>query len=194
MTPRRETWYLADLHIGHRLLASRRGFDSVETHDKELAARWDRVVSPDDNVWVLGDISAGGRSGERGALEWLANRPGSKHLIAGNHDSVHPMHENAHRYLPMFLEVFVSVQQSAQRRIAGQTVLLSHLPYLESTDPDDMVSRYDQWRLPSRGAWLLHGHIHSQKKVSDRSIHVGLDAWNLAPVSINTIARIISDE
>jgi calcineurin-like phosphoesterase family protein len=191
---RSETWYTSDLHIGHKLISDKRGFAAVEDHDRELARRWDSMVAPADTVWILGDISGGGRTGQRRALDWLLTRPGTKHLIAGNHDSVHPMHQSAYKELPLFLTVFSSVQQSAQRRIAGQTVLLSHFPYLESIAADDVFARFDQWRLPSRGDWLLHGHLHSSKKVDGRSIHVGVDAWSLAPVSINAVAQIISRE
>lgn len=190
---RSETWYVADLHIGHRLIAEQRGFASPDEHDPELARRWDAVVGENDTVWVLGDISAGGRRGQVNALQWLASRRGTKHLVAGNHDGVHPMHPDAHKHLRAYLEVFASVQQSARRNLAGQTVLYSHFPYLDSTDPDDTHTRFEQWRLPDMGAWLLHGHIHSpRRRTGATSVHVGLDAWDLTPVSLNVIAAMIS--
>jgi calcineurin-like phosphoesterase family protein len=190
---RRETWYTADLHIGHRLIADKRGFPTPESHDTELAHRWDTTIGAEDTVWVLGDISAGGRTGQANALHWIADRPGTKHLISGNHDSVHPMHPDAHKHMPAYLKVFATVQQAAHRTIAGQPILLSHLPYLDSDDPDDTHARFDQWRLPNMGAWLLHGHLHTTRKTSGtRSLHVGLDAWELTPVSINAIAGIIN--
>ena len=100
---RSETWYVADLHIGHRLIAEQRGFASPDEHDPELARRWDAVVGENDTVWVLGDISAGGRRGQVNALQWLASRRGTKHLVAGNHDGVHPMHPDAHKHLRLSL-------------------------------------------------------------------------------------------
>lgn len=190
---RRETWYTADLHIGHRLIADKRGFPTADAHDTELAHRWDTSVANEDTIWVLGDISAGGHTGQANALRWLTDRPGTKHLIAGNHDRVHPMHPDAHKHLSAYLNVFATVQHAAHRTIAGQTVLLSHFPYLDSTDPDDTYARFDQWRLPNLGAWLLHGHLHTTRKArGPNSLHVGLDAWGLAPVSINAVADIIS--
>ncbi|SEH53665.1 Calcineurin-like phosphoesterase superfamily protein [Mycolicibacterium rutilum] len=194
--PRRaQVWYTSDLHIGHRLIAGLRGFDDSDDHDAELARRWDNDVSAGDTVWVLGDISAGGRGGQRRALEWLSERPGVKHLIAGNHDSVHPMHIDTHKMLSTYLEVFASVQQSARRKLAGQTLLLSHFPYRTAALGPyvETDSRFDQWRLPGMGAWLLHGHSHDSIRRRGKSIHVGLDAWNLAPVSIDTIAQIMQN-
>lgn len=193
---RTQVWFTADLHIGHRLVAGLRGFDDdAAGHDAALARRWDAQVADTDVVWLLGDISGGGRGSQHRALAWLAARPGIKHLIAGNHDSVHPMHEDAHKALPAYLEVFASVQQSARRKLAGHQLLLSHFPY-----PDDgtdswqerSARRFDQWRLPDCGAWLLHGHIHrTARRSGPRSIHVGLDAWGLAPVSIDEVVQIL---
>ncbi|MCZ0732370.1 metallophosphoesterase [Mycolicibacterium iranicum] len=192
---RTQVWFTADLHIGHRLVAGLRGFeDDPARHDTELARRWDAQIADTDVVWLLGDISGGGRGSQQRALTWLAARPGTKHLITGNHDSVHPMHEDAHKALPAYLEVFASVQQSARRKLAGQQVLLSHFPYLDGADSGEWQAgrRFDQWRLPDCGAWLLHGHTHSASRRSGpRGIHVGLDAWGLAPVSIDQIAQIL---
>ncbi|MCH9761299.1 MAG: metallophosphoesterase [Actinomycetia bacterium] len=192
-TTRRETWYTADLHIGHRLVAGLRGFEDPNEHDAILASRWDALVSDTDVVWVLGDISGGGRCSQQRALEWTADRPGTKHLIAGNHDSVHPMHIAAHETLSDYLQVFASVQQSARRKLARHDTLLSHFPYQDASQLDDIGARFEQWRLPNLGAWLLHGHTHSATRISDaHSIHVGLDAWALTPVSINKIVEIIT--
>jgi calcineurin-like phosphoesterase family protein len=186
-----QVWYTADPHIGHRLIAGLHGFTNPDDHDAELARRWDKTVGTDDTVWVLGDISAGGRAGQRRALDWIAQRVGVKHLIAGNHDGVHPMHVDAHKMLPRYLTVFASVQQSARRTLAGQTVLLSHFPYLGVAACVESDHRFDQWRMPDKGSWLLHGHTHEATQVRNRSIQVGLDAWDLTLVSIDTIARIV---
>lgn len=80
-------WFCADLHVSHRMVAQLRGFDDPGAHDAALAENWDARVRPDDQVWVLGDISVGGKANEMRALEWIAQRPGVKHLVAGNHDS-----------------------------------------------------------------------------------------------------------
>lgn len=195
---RTQAWFTADLHIGHRRVAGLRGFDDdAAGHDAALARRWDARVADTDVVWLLGDISGGGRGSQQRALAWIAARPGIKHLIAGNHDSVHPMHEDAHKALPAYLEVFASVQQSARRKLAGHRLLLSHFPYRDGSDLGEKraAGRFDQWRLPDCGAWLLHGHTHSTARRSGpRSIHVGLDAWGLAPASIDEIVQILDSE
>jgi calcineurin-like phosphoesterase family protein len=189
---RSETWFTADLHIGHKFIAGERGFPDPSAHDDVLATHWDVTVASADTVWVLGDISGGGRGSQQRALDWLAARPGVKHLIAGNHDGVHPMNPDAHKMMPAYLDVFASVQQAARRRLAGRDLLMSHFPYLESRSGDDTHSRFDQWRLPDLGSWLVHGHLHTSRQLGAHSVHVGLDAWGLAPVSIDQVAVLIS--
>lgn len=217
-------WFTSDPHIGHRLVAGLRYqalndvvlndtnviWDTVtEWHDQYLADNWDSVVGKDDQVWVLGDISAGGKQAQFAALDWLQDRPGVKHLISGNHDGVHPMHGDAHKLHGRYQEAFVTVSSAGTRKIAlpdgsHQRVLLSHFPYEGDHTEGD---RFDQWRFRNMSLALLHGHVHSAEKVTYASvgrpnrendpweiakqIHVGLDAWALAPVGLEQIGELL---
>jgi len=190
--------FTSDLHIGHEKVAGIRGFASTEDHDAAIYARWGGVVADEDKVFVLGDLTGDSRGLDR-ALDLLAALPGEKHLIAGNHDSCHPMKRSAYKALPQYLRAFESVASAATFKGYGIDVLLSHFPY---TADRDGVTRYPQWRLPNLGQWLLHGHTHGTEVVSHyrhpwaavREIHVGLDAHNLTPVSVSTIADLIATE
>lgn len=216
-------WFTSDLHIGHRLVARLRraqfvvdGFSDLTDeevvlwHDTLVASGWDSAVEPDDIVWVLGDISVGGTSAQVGALNWIMERPGHKHLIAGNHDGCHPMHRDSHKWLPRYLDgPFESVQQSATRNIplpdsGRQRVLVSHFPY--EGEGDRSPDRFTQWRLRDEGLPVIHGHVHSEKKLTlsshqhpapwglyspAKQIHVGLDAWDLNLVSLEQISELL---
>lgn len=184
-------YLLSDLHLGHAKVAEIRGM-TTEEHDNLLAENWDRMVHKDAHVWVLGDISSGGSQAQRNALRWVSERPGIKHLISGNHDSCASQNRDSHKWLPEYLQVFQTVQSYARRRIAGQTVLLSHYPYRGAGDHTE-TERYSQYRLPDMGVWLLHGHTHSAEKLSGKMIHVGLDAWDYRPVKLEEIAAIIEE-
>lgn len=194
-------FFTADLHLGHRLVSRMRGFDDPSEHDEVVAERWRSVVSTEDAVWVLGDLAA--VSTRRGIDDLLAKvdvLPGTKHLIAGNHDPVHPMHRDAHRWQRRYLEVFDSVQAFSRRRIgvtmpagqkSSQTVMLSHFPYRAD---HSATARYLQYRLRDVGDWLLHGHTHSPAQfTSSREIHVGLDAWELRPVELGEVATLMAE-
>lgn len=78
--------------------------------------------------------------------------------------------------------------------MAGHYILLSHFPYLNSDAQDARDSRFNQWKMADLGAWLLHGHIHNSQQLAGRAIHVGVDAWNLSPVSLNVIAKFIHED
>ena len=183
----------------HKFVASLRGFDNPDEHDAWLAEKWDRVVNPDgnrqDQVWVLGDISAGGNRAQLAALGWLMQRPGTKHLIVGNHDGAHPMFRDSHKWQSKYLGVFDSVQAFARRKVAGQSVLLSHFPYQGSEFADHTSEeRYPQWRLPDMGEWLVHGHVHDTERVRGRSVHVGVDAWEGQLVPLEVLEGIVRNQ
>lgn len=176
--------YTSDLHLGHKFVSGLRGFDEPTGHDQAVVANWRNVVTPRDQVWVLGDLCLGNLDA---ALAIIDSLPGEKHFVAGNHDGVHPMHRNAHRLQPRYLEVFASVQPFARHKIAGRDVLLSHFPYSR----DRHEARYMQWRLRDEGEWLLHGHTHESGRQVGREIHVGVDAWDLTPVPQGVITEMI---
>ncbi len=73
--------------------------------------------------------------------------------------------------------------------IAGQSVLLNHLPYRNPKEPEQ---RYFAQRPVDEGGWLIHGHIHQRWKVNHKQINVSVDAWNFKPVSLDEIIEIIN--
>lgn len=131
-------WFTSDLHIGHAKIAELRSTPAVKAafppeawtqwHDRVLANFWDATVKPDDTVWVLGDISAGGSAAQARALSWITERPGWKHLITGNHDGCHPMHRDAHKWqtpLPdAGIRIGAAVRASAHQRPTSSPVAL----------------------------------------------------------------------
>lgn len=205
-----KTFYTSDLHIGHAKVAQLRGFASAEAHNAAIIRNWNETVSPDDTVWVLGDLALG-------APPWLqADRlAGTKHLIWGNHDAGSPVNRGAHQYQRQYLEHFETVQSFARLRLEGHDVYVSHFPWLGGGDHTE-TERYAQYRLnqpacgPCRrrhearllaggepdwsqlhGAWLIHGHVHAEWKIRNRMINAGLDVWDMKPVPVEEIMKII---
>lgn len=192
-------WFTSDLHFRHRKVAELRGFTKpdgtadIDAHDQAIIRNWNMRVNYGDLVWVQGDIAM---SDVTGALAIIDKLNGAKNLITGNHDAAWPGHRDSRKVQKRWLEHFDSVQPFAKVRLAGEEVLLSHFPYEgDHTDND----RATQFRLRDEGKWLLHGHIHRPQRVTGRrSIHIGLDAWGLAPVRdtevITEMHSIISGE
>ena len=176
-------WFTSDTHFFHRMVAGLRGFESTEAHDEAIIANWNAKVRYDDIVWHLGDV--GMTESDTKILTKVDRLLGRIHLVTGNHDSPWPAHRQSCKKQRTWMGVFESVQAFAKIKIGSEPVLLSHFPYNGDHSPHD---RYTQFRLRDEGAWLLHGHIHQETRMtSDHSIHVGLDAWDLAPVSVDEI-------
>lgn len=181
-------FYTSDLHIGHKFVAGLRGFwdedevvelrDVVEAlpdskaHDEWLADIWDSTLKSGDQVYILGDISI---NGGQHALDWIGQRPGTFHLIAGNHDPVGPWDRRSSKLMRHWLQTFETIQPYLRKKLNGQDFLLSHFPYWPY---DRHEARYEQYRLPNLGLPLLHGHTHSREQFEfPNHLHVGVDAW-----------------
>lgn len=183
--------FTSDPHLGHGMVAELRGY-SIRDHDALILGNWQRAVAPEDVVWVLGDLTIGRRDLPT-ALAALAALPGRKRLILGNHDAGHPRHRDAHKWFAPYAEVFEHVASSARINLQGREVLLNHFPYYR----DRGEPRHVQWRLPEMGITLLHGHTHGNERLSwtpagTAELHVGLDAWDLTPVSDRTLLGLLS--
>lgn len=203
-----QTFYTSDLHLGHEKVARLRGFEHVHGHDAHLCGRWLNVVHPQDTVYVLGDVTGTSATARvEAALDLLTHLPGKKHLITGNHDPVHPMHRRSYdRWMNAYLEVFQSVTPFLRRRIGGHEVALSHFPYASYGEGPHRggagESRHNQWRLPDLGLPLIHGHTHQPERAHEeevwstpsrvsRGVHVGVDAWDLAPAPQDAVISIL---
>lgn len=180
-------WLTADLHLGHAMVANLRGFDNVDQHNATIIRHINHLVQPSDTLWILGDVAMGGWKTTIQMLDCINAR--DIHCVLGNHDRPHPSMSSAHNHLHEFqnLSGFKSVQTMASIRYNGTDYLASHFPYSgDHTDED----RFDQYRLIDDGVPLFHGHTHSNDKVSlsangTKQIHVGIDSWNMYPVSIH---------
>jgi calcineurin-like phosphoesterase family protein len=74
--------FIADLHLSHQNMATRRGFSTIEEHDEHVIAKWNSVVNKRDVTYILGDITM-----EKSAPYPLLDRlNGIKHIVLGNHD------------------------------------------------------------------------------------------------------------
>ncbi len=97
---------LADLHLS---LAGTKPMDVFgelwRDHPRRMAAAWDERVAPDDTVLLPGDLSwARNLEEARPDLGWLAERPGRKLLLRGNHDSWWTSVSKVRRALPIGCE------------------------------------------------------------------------------------------
>ena len=201
-------WFTADQHFGHgRLLelSERRGaaFSTVSEMNARLITNWNTVVAPEDTVWVLGDFDMHGKDA---TLAFVGPLAGTKILISGNHDScwagVRDGWKNRDLYLAAgfaaVMDFAVTTLPPARPQAPATRVLLSHVPYAGDSREAEVGDRCAQFRLRDEGIPLLHGHVHEafrerRTKQGTWGINVGVDWWDYAPVSAETLAQHLED-
>lgn len=153
---------------------------------------WNRVVSPGDSVYVLGDFAMG-KIKDTLPLASLLN--GNKFLIPGNHDrcwfggkkdwkSWESKYEDAGFFiLANGVDKGCGVV-NLNNLFPGNDVDACHFPFTGDSQGED---RYSAHRPVDRGQFLIHGHVHDMWQTNGRMINVGIDVWDYRPVHIDVI-------
>ncbi|MBQ9694048.1 MAG: metallophosphoesterase [Kiritimatiellae bacterium] len=76
-------FFIADTHFGHDKIRAKRGFATVEEMDECLIANWNLRVTPQDHIYIAGDLMYRNACHAR---DYLSRLNGKKHLVIGNHD------------------------------------------------------------------------------------------------------------
>lgn len=174
----------------------------VERHDRTVINRINARVGKQDELYILGDINSGGTASLQHALSLLDGLhvpPSRCHLVLGNHDGFRMKPSNAADIATRF----GSVSDSLFIDIDGIPAVLSHVPryeYLDDSVREGMASnslektlRKHAPRVPY-GIIHLYGHTHGRNADEFHdgwSLNVGLDAWNLRPVSEDEVRKTL---
>lgn len=159
------TYFTSDTHFGdHRVLnLYPRPYASTADMDGDLIRRWNAVVSPDDEIWHLGDFARSAKI----AADVLPQLNGRKHLVVGNNDIA-----------PEMSVGWASIQPYAEIERDGRLLVLCHYPFRS-------------WNRQHRGAVNLHGHSHGRMKELPRQCDVGVDVWGYAPVALESVLTAV---
>ena len=78
-------YFTSDLHFWHKnaIEYTSRPFATVEEMNEKLIEYWNKTIHPNDEVYILGDVTMV-RPGR--AMEIIAQLKGRKYLLMGNHD------------------------------------------------------------------------------------------------------------
>ena len=167
-----KTFFTSDSHVGHKgILSDRmarpRRFSTIEEHDERIIAHWNDRIRPEDECWHLGDFGYKGSAAHYQRV--FARLNGRKHLVWGNHD-----HQRT-RDLPWY-----SQQDRAEPVVEGIRFVLSH--YAQRT-----------WNRSHQGALHLYGHSHGSLPGCGRSLDVGVDCWDMRPVTVDEILDAMAE-
>ncbi len=187
-------FWTADLHFGHvniiRYCA--RPYASVEEMNDDIVNRINAIVGDSDELWIIGDVAMG--SIEQ-SLANVGRINGRKILIPGNHDRCWEGNgSEASLWSEVYCEAgFDRIEQGPLiAKLGDIKVQVSHFPYEGDSHDED---RFSVSRPQDSGGFVLHGHVHTKWRRSDRQVNVGIDAWNGSPVTDRQVLDLIeSDE
>ena len=187
------THFYSDPHLGHNNIIrfSERPFVDVADMNQGLIDRYNAIVGPHDYVLWVGDVSMKLSVNATRAL--LDKFNGKRGLVMGNHDG---NHARALRLGFSFVadELFLKIHERVCR--------VKHYPYaLDAKVKKKLVAageyfddRYEDRRPPRvPGEVLIHGHTHSAKRRDGNQIHVGVDAWDYAPVRFEEVLALVKE-
>jgi calcineurin-like phosphoesterase family protein len=166
-----KTYFTSDTHYGHTNTWKKfkkpgseteplRPFLSDDVMDQTMIENWNKVVTPNDIVYHLGDFAMGKVS----APGILSRLNGKKVLIWGNHDS------DQVRQLPQW-EFSTPYHEL---RLDGKFIVLCHY-------------KFDTFNKSHHGSLQFYGHSHGSNSDNDQQVDVGVDCWNYTPVSLQQI-------
>ena len=170
-------YYTSDTHFFHANIIEycNRPFTNVTHMDKSLIREWNRKVTTEDDIYILGDF-AFARAADISKVETLCKKlNGRKHLIYGNHDVIHP------------------------HRLAEAGIQSLHYPYLTLDNGWHLIHDPSLAVAFPKGSVVLAGHIHDltgDKVIANKDklvINVGVDIWNYQPVSEEEIENLIKE-
>lgn len=125
-------FFTSDLHIGHdkEFIWKVRGFNSIEEHDTQILLKWNSIISPEDTVYILGDLCMGGNEKEWNRI--YKNLNGYKNIIYGNHDTVNKLSKYVNDY-GMHLLGYGDMYKYSKKK----SFYLSHYPTLVGNHEED---------------------------------------------------------
>ena len=168
-------WITADLHFNHQreFIYSPRGFSNVWDMNRAIVDNWNRVVAPDDDVYVLGDLCLGGAGSLEDNKKLIQSLKGNIHIVRGNHDT------DARISMYDTCWNVVEIENAIYLKYKGYTFYMSHYPTLTANLEKESLKQC---------TICLFGHTHQKTNFYNDipyMYHVGVDSHNCAPVLLD---------
>lgn len=165
-------YFIADTHFGHEKIRVMRGFASLAEMDALLIENWNRRVTDNDDIYIVGDLIY---RNERPAADYLKELRGRKHLAIGNHD-------RSWMKTLKLSEWFVEAAHVLEGDRKGTFFTCCHYPMMD-------------WYRRRHGAHLVYGHIHDTTRepyfnylqTVPHAYNAGVDVNNFRPVTLSEL-------
>lgn len=160
-------WFISDTHFSQQraLELSKRPFRNVKEMDLEIISNWNKNVSVNDSVYLLGDIGENDKY-----LDCLNFK--TLHFVKGNYerDKIPDLVES----LKKRKNVKVYDNDECKVKVGDFNCVLRHEPITDYKLKD--------------GEFVLYGHIHGRQFIKNKGLDVGVDCHNFTPVSEEDVA------
>lgn len=175
-------YYISDIHFNDQRVFDKcnKPFANLKDYEEVIISRWNKKVTRNDTVYVLGDISDGI---SKDSVDLFKKLNGAKHLIIGNHDEpILKEIEESH--------IFESIQFIKLINDRNRKVCLCHYPLMD-------------WMEFSREGYHVYGHIHNKTCLNDhayveiknyyknkKAFNASADVTNYEPVTLDEMIKL----
>ena len=136
-----------------------RPFASIDEHDNTIITNHNKLVTNNDTILMLGDISW---KWNNAGKERIAALNGKKEVVVGNHDDIEWLISTK-----LFTKVY------SWKYLPEHSILCSHFP----------IHTFDFKRAKIN----VHGHIHSDVMPDPRYFNVSMEATNFNPIDLEDV-------
>lgn len=160
--------YISDLHLFDKgiIKSSNRPHKNLEEMSTDIIIKWNKKVSKEDIVYILGDVGEIEEVDE--VCRILRRLNGKKVLITGNHD-------RETIKVPAFRKCFIQISDYFRVFDSGKKVVMSHFPF-------------EDWEGKKKGVIHLHGHVHKEPLPNRKNrYNVGADIQDFTPRTLREI-------
>lgn len=200
----------SDQHLEHANILKycpNRNCSSLEEHNETLIQNHNSMVSNTDIIIYLGDLILGNH--RKNIPKYVPQLNGIKILIRGNHDYGFKSQDKNYPEESKKIYLDNGIDAVFDGIISLQTILdyykvvayfpdtiLCHFPYKNTPlIKKSTIDRYAN-KMPeyTSDMLLLCGHTHTTSKQDIiNMINVGVDAWNMFPVSLSSVLELYSN-
>lgn len=156
-----KVYFTSDLHFGHQNLCKCvRNMDAEES-DELIIKNWNKTITKNDKVYILGDITVGNH---KAIADYLKQLKGNIAIVGGNHDNLKCCKEIIKLGIPIM------------GVLEYKGFICTHVP----------IHPFELERYKGN----IHGHLHLGNYVlPDKYYNVNTEFYNYTPVSFEDIVK-----
>lgn len=165
----------SDLHFNHdrAFVYQPRGFDNIFDMNKTIISNWNKIITEEDDVYVLGDLCLGGAKSLADNKSLIQSLRGNLHIVRGNHDT--------DARIEMYNTCYnvIEIENAIYLKYRKYHFFMTHFPCMTANLGKESLQQC---------TINLYGHTHQQTNFYQDipfMYHVGVDSHNCIPVLLD---------